>query len=56
MLAEKIAQLLDDPVLPIRLGAQARRTAVKRHDPEKITERTVQIYQQVITSYGERTG
>jgi glycosyltransferase involved in cell wall biosynthesis len=50
MLAEKIAQLLDDQALAVRLGAQARRTAVERHDPEKIAERTVQIYQQVISS------
>jgi len=56
MLAEKIIQLLDDQALAIRLGAQARQTAVERHDPEKIAERTVQIYQQVISSYSERLG
>lgn len=56
ILAEKINQLLDDQALAVRLGVQARRTAMERHDPEKIAERTFQIYQQVISSYGERTG
>jgi glycosyltransferase involved in cell wall biosynthesis len=56
MLAEKINQLLDDQALAVRLGAQARRIALERHDPEKIAERTVQIYQQVISSSREGSG
>ena len=56
ILAEKIVQLLDDRALAVRLGAQARRTASERHDPEQIAERTVQIYQQVISSHGDRLG
>jgi glycosyltransferase involved in cell wall biosynthesis len=50
MLADRIAQLLNDRPLAARLGARARQTALARHDREQIAQRTVAIYRQVITS------
>jgi len=49
MLADRIAQLLNDRPLAGRLGAGARRTALARHDREQIARRTVEIYRQVIS-------
>lgn len=49
-LAEKIASILDDRALAARLGAQARRTALKRHDRRQIASHTVDIYRQIIST------
>ena len=50
MLADAVVRLLDDRALAARLGAAARRTALARHDREKISARTVEVYRQVISS------
>ena len=50
LLADRIALLLADRELAARLGAQARRTAVERHDQRKIAARTVEIYRQIISA------
>ena len=50
MLADKIARALSDRPLAARLGKQARRTALERHDRKTVAGRTVQIYQQVIST------
>jgi glycosyltransferase involved in cell wall biosynthesis len=50
VLADKIARVLDDRALAARLGAQARRRALARHDRQQIAGRTVEIYQQIISS------
>jgi glycosyltransferase involved in cell wall biosynthesis len=49
MLADRIAQLLSDRPLAARLGAQARQTALERHDREQIARRMVEVYRQVIS-------
>ena len=48
-LAEAIDAVLSDPNLAVELGAQARRTALIRHDPEKIARDTYQMYQEVLS-------
>jgi glycosyltransferase involved in cell wall biosynthesis len=48
-LADRIETLLDDPELAQKLGANARRTAQKRHDPAKIAASTLEMYNQVIS-------
>jgi len=48
ILADKIAGVLSDPALASRLGKQARRRALTRHDPREIAVRTVEIYHQVV--------
>lgn len=50
MLADRIAQLLNDRPLAARLGARARQTALARHDREQIARRTVEVYRQVLSS------
>lgn len=47
ILADKIARVLSDPALASRLGGQARRRALARHDPPGVAARTVEIYSQV---------
>lgn len=47
ILADKIAGVLSDPALASRLGGQARRRALARHNPQAITARTAEIYSQV---------
>jgi|GEM_PF-157968 len=48
-LADKIEELLDDPGKAEVLGAQARKTALDRHDPEKIADITLNMYREVIS-------
>lgn len=48
MLADKMIQLVEDRIFANRLGAQARKTALLRHDRQKIAERTKQIYQSIL--------
>lgn len=47
-LADKLELMLDDPDYAVELGSHAMKKAVKRHDPEKITNETVAMYHQVI--------
>jgi glycosyltransferase involved in cell wall biosynthesis len=47
ILADKIAGVLNDPALATRLGGQARRRALARHDRQGIAARTDEIYRQV---------
>jgi glycosyltransferase involved in cell wall biosynthesis len=49
ILAEKIIKLIDDNELSFRLGAQARKTALQRHDRQKIADRTVEIYRSILS-------
>lgn len=49
LLADRIAQLLNDRPLSARLGARARQTALARHDREQIARRTVEVYRQVLS-------
>jgi glycosyltransferase involved in cell wall biosynthesis len=51
-LAAALSLLLDDRAAAARLGARARATAVARHDPAHITERTLEIYAEVIGRSG----
>ena len=48
-LADKLELMLDDPDYAVTLGSHARKKAVERHNPEKIANNTVAMYQQVIT-------
>jgi glycosyltransferase involved in cell wall biosynthesis len=50
LLADRLALLLADRKQAASLGAQARRTALERHDRRRIAARTVEIYQQVISA------
>jgi glycosyltransferase involved in cell wall biosynthesis len=50
MLADKLAVVLGDPALASRLGSQARRRALARHDRQAIAARTVEIYTQIAQS------
>lgn len=50
VLADKIARVLDDRTMAARLGAQARRRALKRHDRRQIAGNTADIYRQIISS------
>jgi len=52
-LTKKILQLLGDPDLACSLGTQARQTAILRHDPEKIAQDTVKVYQNVLLMAGK---
>lgn len=47
-LADKILCLLDNPDFAMKLGAQARKKAVYRHNLERIAGDTLEMYQQVI--------
>lgn len=48
ILAEKISKLLEDRDLAARLALQARKTALLRHDRQKIADRTVEIYRSIL--------
>jgi glycosyltransferase involved in cell wall biosynthesis/LPS sulfotransferase NodH len=52
-LVMKIEELLDDPTKAERLGAKARETALERHDPEKISDITFNMYQEVISGQAQ---
>ncbi len=47
-LASRLVQLLRDPGLRARLGANARRAALERFTLESVSRRTVDVYRQVI--------
>jgi len=49
ILAEKIIKLLEDRMLAAQLGAHARKTALQRHNRQKIADRTVEIYRSVLS-------
>jgi glycosyltransferase involved in cell wall biosynthesis len=46
-LAENIGHLLDNPHIATKLSHNARRIALRRHDPELISARMYQIYEYV---------
>jgi hypothetical protein len=48
-LSEKIEFLLDNPDLAIEYGKQARKIALQRHDPAKISAAALDMYSQVIS-------
>jgi glycosyltransferase involved in cell wall biosynthesis len=48
MLAERIRSLLEDDDLARTLSRNARRTARQRHDPQRVTDEIVSIYQAVV--------
>ncbi len=47
-LADHIEYMLDHPDQAVEMGINARNTALKRHDPTRIAEDTVAMYNQVI--------
>lgn len=47
-LAGKMEQLLSDPALAARLGANARETAQRRHDPQTVAGQAVDTYRKVL--------
>ena len=49
-LADAMEKILGDSELASSLGAQARKTAQIRHDPEKIARDTYHVYQEVLSS------
>jgi len=49
-LADKVEILLDHPKQALKYGKNARRTALTRHDPEKIADKAVSMYKEVIRS------
>ena len=53
-LAGKIDRLLGDPALAARLGAKARETAMRRHDPRRVAKQAVGTYREVIDRWCER--
>jgi len=50
VLAARIKEIFLDDDLAIRLGAEARKTALIRHDPEIITQKVLEVYRQVIAA------
>jgi glycosyltransferase involved in cell wall biosynthesis len=48
MAAFQVGRLLDDQMLAVRLGTQARTVALKRNDPGRIIQRQLAIYQSVL--------
>ena len=57
-LAAAVGRLLADRALAARLGAAARAVALTRHDPARISARTMEIYEDVAGRRrpGERLG
>ena len=53
-LAGKIDRLLGDPALAVRLGARARETALRRHDPQRVAQQAVDAYRDVLNRWRER--
>jgi len=52
-LAGKIDRLLGDPDLAVRLGTNARDTALQRHDPASVTAQAVDAYRDVLSRWYE---
>lgn len=55
-LADKIEVLLGDPVLAAKLGANAKITASERHSPERISNLTIKMYREVMSSWESDKG
>jgi len=53
-LADKIQQILTDPALAKKLSDQAHRTAIRRHDPQRIAKTMMEIYYKVIKSSNQK--
>ncbi|NNE44624.1 MAG: glycosyltransferase family 4 protein [Gemmatimonadetes bacterium] len=51
-LADRWLQLLEDDALRERLGASARRTAEERFRLDRVCERTLEVYREVIAGHG----
>jgi glycosyltransferase involved in cell wall biosynthesis len=54
LLALRLEAVLDDASLASRLGAAARETAAKRHDPREVTSQLMRAYQAVAASSSTR--
>jgi L-malate glycosyltransferase len=50
----KISIMLSDRNLAEKLGANARRTALERHDPAKVVRETVEAYKNVLADWNNR--
>ncbi len=50
VLANKIESLIIDRSLSLSLGKNAREISLERHDPSRIAELTMAMYQEVISS------
>jgi glycosyltransferase involved in cell wall biosynthesis len=53
-LAGKIDQLLSDPALAASLGANAKETARRRHDPKTVARQAADAYREVLERWRER--
>lgn len=51
-MAKKIESLVNDPTLARSLGIAAREIALERHDPSRIVDLTLAMYQDVLSSEG----
>jgi glycosyltransferase involved in cell wall biosynthesis len=49
ILAEKILRLMNNTDLAVRLGTQGQKTALERHNRQKIADRTVEIYETILS-------
>ncbi len=48
MLADKLREVFDNDGLAVRLGAQAREVAVKRHDPAAVVQEILHNYESIV--------
>ena len=55
ILAGRIAMLASDFALATRLGQTARRRALKRHDPQNVTNELMSAYRQIIEMEHEQS-
>ena len=51
VLAKRVLEIFDDDDLAVNLSRQARKTARKRHDPQKIAKDCMNVYKGIIKSY-----
>jgi glycosyltransferase involved in cell wall biosynthesis len=51
-LAGRIRYMLDNPHLAAEMGSRARERALRRHDPQSIVERLLNIYREVLQAGG----
>jgi glycosyltransferase involved in cell wall biosynthesis len=55
-LAAAVSGLAAEPALAARLGENAQRRAVERHEPQRVAEETVAAYEDIVGSHADRDG